>query len=802
MNFNKGAGVPGQAPGQQLFPRQRPNFPMLPPQFQNLSPQQLQELKNQPQFQNIVRQYFQRQQALQQQQIMRQQAAMGQGPPPTQDPSRQQNLQYPPRQNLGQQMPDRNIGPADLAQQHLAQGLQKSGLSTGSLPTNMPMQAPGAGVGMQSPGINPQAAAAVAAAATANPNTLSSMPRFNNQFSQQAMAQNMAPRMPPQVAQAAKFNDKNPVGGMVGNPMAQMPSGTPNGTPASMPMLMPPNAMLTIPGPMAGAFPVNAQGGPPVGSSSMPPVAGSASMAAAAGGNPNGVPFNVASGPKRMSPVREDIKLPPGFAPDSLGRIDWRPLNSSTEWSDKLKADDEPIPTDVKVYEDLIKKDSLYLKKYPASEKKIKEQLGTMARDIKTLNAIKQLRMNAINASAKNQYNNSIWGEGYQGYGNGISNTATQVVLPLHNKLTSKLHDVKMSDRQINEQLFRNKSSGKCARWVPIRLEFDQERDRFKLRDTFLWNLNDETYPVESFVRTLLDDYKFISEHHYQTILMSVREQLKDFKAKPEKTMGELRVPIKIDMIINNTQFTDQFEWDILNYEETDPEEFSTILCDEMNFPGEFATAIAFSIREQTQLYHKALYLVGYNFDGSAIREDEIRSHLLPALRTLQTDDNGNQVEDFVTGLRNPALVADFSPSLSKLNQLEVEKIDKEMERESRRRRRHFNTEFSYAENGPAMSGGVNRGTASRRSGLHFARGNKTTLPDLSDMPRNFRTPMPSSILPGGIDLGVPDIYGYNELIVNRAQIKNPDYKPPPPPGLVVSYRDGDAFMVKIKVPR
>lgn len=270
--------------------------------------------------------------------------------------------------------------------------------------------------------------------------------------------------------------------------------------------------------------------------------------------------------------------------------------------------------------------------------------------------------------------------------------------------------------------------------------------------------------------------------------------------------MGEIRVPIKIDLLINNTQFTDQFEWDILNFQDNDPEEFATILCDEMSLPGEFVTSIAFSIREQTQLYHKALFLIGYSFDGSPIREDEIKSNLAPPLRIINSENGSSQAEDFITTLRNPALLAEYSPSMTKLSQLEIEKLDKEMERESRRRRRHFNNEstFSYNENGPNLFGsGLSRGTASRRSALHSGRGAKTTLPDLSAMPKTFRTPMPSSVLPGGIDLGVPAIYGYNELIINRTQIPNPDFKAPAPPGMVTSFRDtAGSFFVKIKMPR
>ncbi|KAM9913672.1 hypothetical protein OXX69_001382, partial [Metschnikowia pulcherrima] len=510
--------------------------------------------------------------------------------------------------------------------------------------------------------------------------------------------------------------------------------------------------------------------------------------------------------PPEQSSLAEKVKLPPNFAPDSLKKVTVTPLKALTEWSDKLKAEGDEVPADVKIYEDIIKKDHAFLKATSNQEEMNKALLERMARDIKSYNAIKQLRMTAISTSARNQFNNSIWGEGYSGYGNGISNTATQVILPAHNKSFSKVPDIPHTDAELSEMVRAAEKSRKSKHLVPVRLDFDQERDRFKLRDTFLWDINDQTFPLEHFVKTLIEDYKFISENHFHNIFQAITEQLKDYKAKPEQCMGEIRVPIKIDLLINNTQFTDQFEWDILNFQDNDPEEFATILCDEMSLPGEFVTSIAFSIREQTQLYHKALFLIGYSFDGSPIREDEIKSNLAPPLRIINSENGSSQQEDFITTLRNPASLAEYSPSMTKLSQSEIEKLDKEMERESRRRRRHFNNEstFSYNENGPNSFGsGSSRGTASRRSALHSGRGAKTTLPDLSAMPKTFRTPMPSSVLPGGIDLGVPAIYGYNELIINRTQIPNPDFKAPAPPGMVTSFRDtAGSFFVKIKMPR
>lgn len=740
------------AQSQQYAARQRQIMSMLPPQYQNLTPQQLQELKNQPQFQNMLRQYFQKQQMMQQQ-------------------AQQQMMRKGQNQNLGQ-----------------SQAMPMDG---------MPM---GQGMGMnmaQNAGANPVgqnlAMGQNRAVAQNMPQSVQNMTPQQQQiynrnvqaaYLQQQKMRQMSGQMP-SVGGAV-----NPAarGAVPKLPGTQMPPRVPQQSVEAGQGMSPQAAAAAA----VAAAKYGTKGSVGGMSSAMPTQASLSAVAASFALEPS-----AANDLPEVS--QEQIKLPPKFAPDSAKRVQLRPMKSATEWSEKLEEEGKEVPLDLKMYESVIQKDEAYLKRAQTQGQRSRDLLERMARDIKTYNGIKQLRMNSISASAKNQYNNSIWGEGYQGYGNSVSNTATQVVYTHQNKSFLRVPIVPYTEAHMNDIVL--KSLGKGKDLVPIRLNFDQERDRFKLRDTFLWDLNDESFPIESFVKLLLEDYKFISELHFHTVLASVNEQIKDYRKVPDKSMGEIRVPIKIDFVMNNTQFTDQFEWDILNFGESDPEDFATILCDEMSLPGEFASAIAFSIREQAQMYHKALFLVGYSFDGSFIREDEIRSNLLPALRIL-TSDGQNQIEDFVSTLRNPSVVADFSPSINNLTQLEVEKIDKEMERENRRRRRHLNNEnqFSYNENGPNLFG-PGRGTASRRSALHSGRGVKMTLPDLSEIPKTFRTPVPSSVLPGGIDLGVPDVYGYNELIINRTQIKDVNYKPPAPPGMVTTFKDtAGSFYVKIRL--
>ncbi|CUM45299.1 uncharacterized protein AC631_00416 [Debaryomyces fabryi] len=675
MNFNHQQNKGGQL--QQPHPQQQAQqnaFPALPPQLANLTPQQLQQLRNQPQFQALMKNYMQRQQ------MMNQQAQI-QGQTPTSTFMNSQSMQ--PSQQFNQQAP--------LQHQHTQQA-QQAPTMQGNIA--MPPRQPSMGA----------------------PNTQAQGMTMPQQIPNHLPQQMMRPGIPPNSGMGS--------GSASPHVIAQQMIGTAQGVPVPE----------------------------------------------------KGVASNTQN--------------------ELINKIPLKELSSTHEWSEKLQKEGKDIPIDLKVYESIIGKDAEFLRKKSTQVADSKKMLDSLVKDIKTYSEIKQLRMNAITLSSKGQFNNSIWGEGYQGYGNGITNTATRLLLPHHNKRHSAVPDIMLTEREINERVLKRLSPNQSQQLVPIRLEFDQERDKFKLRDTFLWDLNEDVLPLENFVALLIDDYKFIPPHHAQTILSSIREQIRDFHRKPDKVMGELRVPIKIDVTINNTQLVDQFEWDILNFGESDPEDFARIMCDEMNLPGEFTTAVAHTIREQTQLFHKSLFLVGYSFDGSPVYEDEIRSHVLPSLRLLSHDNSAgfdSMVDDFFSILRNPATVPDYTPSLVKLTQLELERLDKEIERDSRRKRRHNLNDLTDS---PASGSLTGRGTSSRRSALHMGRGGPV-LPDLSDAPKTFRTPAPSSILPGGIDLGVPDMYGYNEVIVHRSQIKNPDYKPPPPPSEVETNTDGASNRVR-----
>lgn len=332
---------------------------------------------------------------------------------------------------------------------------------------------------------------------------------------------------------------------------------------------------------------------------------------------------------------------------------------------------------------------------------------------------------------------------------------------------------------------------------VPIRLEFDVEHH--KMRETFVWNLNDPVITPEHFAQTLVEDYALPQSYH-GVITRAIQEQLSDFKAhiarvdgdwKPpssaremaltdgykadeedgndadmretdaddiaddynrklledddltmvdrgslddedvkwweswrkrsrqesaftrsislrnqrkrrkvtsvkveesdafetdkeiphivdeieidEKTVHEdLRILIKLDIIVGSMKLDDQFEWDLENVDAS-PEQFADVYVKELGLGGEFKTAIAHCIREQVQIYQKSLFLVGHPSDGSTVQDDDLRMSFLPSL---------------ASGARAMDQVPSFTPLLNYLSDGEIERSEKEREKELTKRRK------------------------------------------------------------------------------------------------------------------
>ncbi|KAJ7337371.1 hypothetical protein DFH08DRAFT_705548 [Mycena albidolilacea] len=286
---------------------------------------------------------------------------------------------------------------------------------------------------------------------------------------------------------------------------------------------------------------------------------------------------------------------------------------------------------------------------------------------------------------------------------------------------------------------------------VPIRLEFDVEHH--KMRDAFVWNLNDPVISPEHFAQTVVEDYNLAHTYH-AVITKTIQDQLSDYRAhsanydgdswdlaitentlcagklegesaawwsawrkrlrteygfvragrgkghKRRKVIQEdedmamaderpmsvdeftfdhkalhddMRILIRLDIIVGPIKLDDQFEWDLDNADAS-PEGFADIYAKELGLGGEFKTAIAHSIREQVQTYQKSLFLVGHSTtDDAPVQDEDLRSSILPSLSSAT---------------RAVDQVQAFTPQLNYLSDGEVERNEKEREKDFNRRRK------------------------------------------------------------------------------------------------------------------
>ncbi|CAK5281843.1 unnamed protein product, partial [Mycena citricolor] len=269
---------------------------------------------------------------------------------------------------------------------------------------------------------------------------------------------------------------------------------------------------------------------------------------------------------------------------------------------------------------------------------------------------------------------------------------------------------------------------------VPIRVEFDVEHQ--KIRDTFVWDLN-ASIALADFAQTVIEDYSLPAAYH-GVIVKSIEDQLSDYRAHsvavdrflPDSRPGagllegdsaewwagwrkrlrpeshakarkrprlvkkeseddramsldeflvdsnaehqDLRILIRLDVTVGSMKLDDQFEWDLDN-PDASPEEFARIYTQDLGLSGEFRTAIAHLIREQVVAHQKSLFLVGHPMDGTAVQDEELRYAFLPSL---------------ASGARSMDQVQAFTPLLNYLSDGELERNDKEREKDMNKRKK------------------------------------------------------------------------------------------------------------------
>ncbi|ORZ25066.1 hypothetical protein BCR42DRAFT_362993 [Absidia repens] len=224
---------------------------------------------------------------------------------------------------------------------------------------------------------------------------------------------------------------------------------------------------------------------------------------------------------------------------------------------------------------------------------------------------------------------------------------------------------------------------------VPIRLDIDV--DDVKLRDVFLWNMNEQFLTPEKFAEMLCQDIGLEPYRYVSLIAESIRTQVMDFETIYDIELpmeNYIRVAINLDLQVGKVNLRDRFEWDLNNTSTNAPEVFSRQLAAELGVGGEYVTIISHAIREQ--LYrHKRQMVDDYVTDGG------ITEPLSSAYRNLETANA-------------------WTPQMEILSNEELEKLLIAQERNIRRLRRENRFKRSRRRGSlPRRQSGSNVGTPS-----------------------------------------------------------------------------------------
>ncbi|KAL2313854.1 Chromatin structure-remodeling complex subunit sfh1 [Schizosaccharomyces pombe] len=143
----------------------------------------------------------------------------------------------------------------------------------------------------------------------------------------------------------------------------------------------------------------------------------------------------------------------------------------------------------------------------------------------------------------------------------------------------------------------------KCAAeerdvYIPIRLDIELPNN-YRLKDTFLWNMNEQVMTPDVFAQILCADLDLSTNVYGTQISSSIRAQIEEYAPVAEVPMPkgqEMLVVFNIQVQLAQLSYNDQVEWNLTS--PLTPEEFSVLTCNDLGLSGESRPEIAYAIHE------------------------------------------------------------------------------------------------------------------------------------------------------------------------------------------------------------
>ncbi|KAM6494058.1 SNF5 / SMARCB1 / INI1 domain containing protein [Amanita muscaria] len=250
---------------------------------------------------------------------------------------------------------------------------------------------------------------------------------------------------------------------------------------------------------------------------------------------------------------------------------------------------------------------------------------------------------------------------------------------------------------------------------VPIRVEF--ETDTHRVRDCFVWNINETTITPENFAKIFCGDLDLPLLPWADTVANQIRAQLEEHEGVASMEMGldgaadldtvppngedmhECRVILSIDVQIANYHLMDHIEWDLLS--PLTPEAFAQRLCLEAGLSGEAIPLVAHAIHEELMKHKKDAIEWGVIGGDLGVGDETntagerakggwgvVKDKTGLGLNWGRAPKDGRGPKTLKSVWRDWAEAEEFRTKFEELTAEEVEKREVERERASRRLRR------------------------------------------------------------------------------------------------------------------